>query len=177
MTVLLLGDSNLARLYHELPDLVPRAFGPDVECQAVGGAWSGSLRGQVNDRNLSDYDAIVVSIGSSDNHASFASSPAIFRENLSRELDRGGRWIALVPPGLERAVDPSRTDEVNDLIRVYAGVLTELIEASSGIAIDLGAITKRLGAAAFVADGMHLTRAAYEELTPNIASAIATITG
>jgi hypothetical protein len=38
MTVLLLGDSNLARLYHELPDLVPRAFGPDVDCQAVGGA-------------------------------------------------------------------------------------------------------------------------------------------
>jgi hypothetical protein len=52
-----------------------------------------------------------------------------------------------------------------------------LIEASGGIAIDVRAITERLGVDAFAADGMHLTRAAYEELTPNIASAIATITG
>lgn len=175
MTVLLLGDSNLARLYHELSDLVPQAFGLDVECQAVGGAWSGSLRRQVNERNLSEYDAIVISIGTSENHPSFASSPDIFRKNLSRELDRGGRWIALVPPGLQRAVDPSRTDEVNKLIRVYTDVLTELIEASGGIAVDLRAITRQLGAAAFDHDGMHLTRATYAELGPKIADAIATI--
>jgi hypothetical protein len=42
MTVLLLGDSNLARLYHGLPDLVPPTFGASVECRAVEGAWSGS---------------------------------------------------------------------------------------------------------------------------------------
>ena len=33
MTVLLLGNSNFARLYHELPDLVPQACGPDVHQQ------------------------------------------------------------------------------------------------------------------------------------------------
>lgn len=171
MAVLLLGDSNLARLYYQLPDLVPQAFGADVECRAVGGAWSGSLRHQVGDRDLSDYDAVVVSIGSSDNHPAFASSPSIFRENLSRELDRGGRWIALVPPGLARAAERD-TDEVNALIRVYAGVLAELIKASGGIGVDVRAITESLGPAAFDDDGMHLTRAAYEKLVPRIADAI-----
>lgn len=175
MTVLLVGDSNLARLYHDLPDLARLAFGSDVDCRAVGGAWSGSLRDQIDGRNLSDYDAIILSIGSSDNHPSFASTPAIFKQNLSRELDRGGRWIALVPPGLKRALDPSRTDEVNKLIQVYAGVLTEMITASGGITIDVHAIISRLGPTAFDPDGMHLTRAAYQELAPKIANAITTI--
>lgn len=175
MTVLLLGDSNLARLYHDLPDLARLAFGSDVECRAVGGAWSGSLRDQIDSRNPPDYDAIVLSIGSSDNHLSFASSPAIFKQNLSRELDRGGRWIALVPPRLKRALDPSRTDEVNKLIQVYARILTELIKASGGISIDVHAIISRLGSSAFDPDGMHLTRTAYEQLAPKIANAITTI--
>lgn len=172
MTVLLLGDSNLARLYYELPDLVPRAFGADVECRAAGGAWSGSLRDQIGDRALPDYDAIVVSIGSSDNHPDFASSPTIFRENLSRELERGGRWIALLPRDLVRALKPTRTDEVNALIRIYAGVLAELIKTSGGIALDVGAITGGLTPAAYDDDGIHLTRLAYEKLVPEIASAI-----
>lgn len=175
MTVLLLGDSNLARLYHDLPDLAHVAFGSDVECRAAGGAWSGSLQDQIDGRNPPDYNAIVLSIGSSDNHPSFASSPAIFEQNLSRELARGGHWIALVPPGLKRALNPSRTDEVNKLIQVYAGVLTELIAAFGGVSIDVHAITSRLGPIAFDTDGMHLTRAAYEELAPKIALAIAAI--
>jgi lysophospholipase L1-like esterase len=172
VTVLLLGDSNLARLYYELPDLVPAAFGDSVECRAVGGAWSGSLRSQIGDRTLSDYDAIVVSIGSSDNHPAFASSPAIFRENVSLELEHGGRWVALVPPGLARAPKPFDTAEVNALIRVYAGVLAELVKARGGIALDVRAVAGRLGPAAYDADGMHLTRAAYQELVPEIADAI-----
>ncbi|WP_405063442.1 SGNH/GDSL hydrolase family protein [Kribbella sp. NBC_01505] len=173
MTVLLLGDSNLARLYHELPDLVPAAFGGSVECRAVGGAWSWSLREQVGDRPLSEYDAIVLSIGSSDNHPAFASSPKRFRENVSRELERGGRWVALVPPGLARAPHPFDTAEVNASIRLYAEVLTELVEAAGGIAVDVRAVTDRLGPAGFDADGMHLTRTAYQELVPKIAEALA----
>lgn len=172
MTILLLGDSNLARLHHGLPDLVPQAFGASVECRAVGGAWSGSLRNQVGDRIPSDYDAIVVSIGSSDNHPALASSPVLFRENVSRELERGGHWIALVPPGLSRAPEPFDTAEVNALIRVYAGVLTELVKARGGIALDVHAVVDRLGPAAFDGDGMHLTRLAYQELVPEIANAI-----
>ncbi len=172
MTVLLLGDSNLARLYHGLPDLVPPAFGPSVECRAVGGAWSGSLRDQVGDRTLPDYDAIVVSIGSSDNHPAFASSPALFGKNVSRELERGGRWIALVPPGLARAPEPFDTAEVNALIRVYAEVLAELVKAHGGIALDVRRVADKLGPAAFDPDGMHLTRAAYRQLVPEIAEAI-----
>ncbi|WP_406051566.1 SGNH/GDSL hydrolase family protein [Kribbella sp. NBC_00889] len=172
VTVLLLGDSNLARLYHGLPDLVPLAFGASVECRAVGGAWSGSLRDQIGDRTLSEYDAIVLSIGSSDNHPAFASSPALFRENVSRELERGGRWIALVPPGLARAPEPFDTAEVNALIRVYAGVLAELVLARGGIALDVRGVADRLGPAAFDADGMHLTRVAYQEMVPEIAGAI-----
>lgn len=122
-----------------------------------------------------DYDAIVVSIGSSDNHPSFGSTPAIFRENLTRELERGGRWIALIPPGLKRALNPPRTEKVNKLIEVYADILTELIETSGGIAINVRAIIGPLRHAAFDDDGMHLTRAAYQELVPKIADAIATI--
>lgn len=102
----------------------------------------------------------------------FRHSPALFRENVSRELERGGRWIALVPPGLARAPEPFDTAEVNALIRVYAGVLAELVKARGGIALDVRAVADRLGPAAFDADGMHLTRAAYQELVPEIADAI-----
>lgn len=70
---------------------------------------------------LSDCDAVVVSIGSSDDHPAFDSSPEIFRQNLSRELERGRCWVALVPPGLAHAPDPFDTAEVNALIRVYVG--------------------------------------------------------
>jgi lysophospholipase L1-like esterase len=175
MTTLLLGDSNLVRLYNRHSDLLPLAFGGSVECRAVNGAWSGSLRDQIDDRALSDYEAVVVSIGSSDNHPAFASSPAAFRENLSRELQRGGQWIALVPPGLARAPEPFDTAEVNALIRVYAEALIQLVKASGGIAIDMRAVTDKLGPAAFDPDGMHLTRSAYEELVPEIAEAIRAI--
>lgn len=173
MTVLLLGDSNLVRLYHKHPDLVPLAFGASVvECRAINGAWSGSLRDQVGDRTLSDYVAVVVSIGSSEGHPPYASSPELFRENVSRELERGGHWIALVPPGLARAPEPFSTAESNALIRVYAEVLAELVKARRGIALNVRAVVDRLGPAAFDADGMHLTRAAYEELVPEIADAV-----
>ena len=172
MTVLLLGDSNLALLYHQFPDLVPLAFGADVECQAAGGAWSGSLRDQIGDRAASDYEAVVVSIGSSDSHIPYGSSPAAFRENLSRELDSGGRWIALLPRDLARALDPSTTDEVNTRIRIYSGILAELVKASGGIALDVGAITGTPALAAYDDDGIHLTRGAYENLVPEIANAI-----
>jgi lysophospholipase L1-like esterase len=172
MTVLLVGDSNLARLYYELPDLVPQAFGADVECRAAGGAWSGSLRQQIGDRAASDYKAVVVSIGSSDSHTPYGSSPAAFRENLSRELESGGRWIALLPRDLVRALDPSETDEVNTRIRTFSGILAELVKASGGIALDVGAITGTLALAAYGGDGIHLTRGAYEKLVPEIANAI-----
>jgi lysophospholipase L1-like esterase len=172
MTVLLVGDSNLARLYYELPDLVPQAFGADVECRAAGGAWSGSLRQQIGDRAASDYKAVVVSIGSSDSHTPYGSSPAAFRENLSRELESGGRWIALLPRDLVRALDPSETDEVNTRIRTFSGILAELVKASGGIALDVGAITGTLALAAYDDDGIHLTREAYEKLVPEIANAI-----
>lgn len=172
MTVLLVGDSNLARLYNDLPDLVPQAFGTDVECRAAGGAWSGSLRHQIGDRSASDYEAVVVSIGSSDSHTPYGSSPTTFHENLSRELEGGGLWIALLPRDLLRALDPSETDEVNSRIRTYSGILAELVKASGGIALDVGAITGTLALAAYEDDGIHLSRGAYEKLVPEIANAI-----
>ena len=172
MTVLLLGDSNLAVLQDQYPDLVPLAFGGDVESCAVGGAWSGSLRGQVGDRDPASYDAVVLSIGSSDNHPAFSSSLGLFRKNVARELERGGRWVALVPPGLARAPEPFDTAEVNDLIRDYAEVLAELVTTAGGTAIRVRAVTDRLGPAAFDPDGMHLSRAAYEALVPEIAEAL-----
>jgi lysophospholipase L1-like esterase len=172
MTVLLVGDSNLALLCDKLPDLVPQAFGADVECRAAGGAWSGSLRHQIGDRAPSDYEAVVVSIGSSDSHPPYGSSPAIFRENLARELGSGGRWIALLPRDLLRALDPATTDEINARIRTYSGILAELVTASGGIALDVGAITGTPAPAAYDDDGIHLTREAYEKLVPEIANAI-----
>lgn len=172
VTILLLGDSNLARLCDDFPHLARQAFGDDVENRAAGGAWSGSLREQIGDRRLGAYEAIVVSIGSSDNHPSFASSPAIFRHNIARELRRGGRWIALLPRDLVRALDPSRTEEVNAQIRLYKDVLEKLIMSIGGVALDVGAITGGLGPEAYDADGMHLTRAAYELLVPEISAAI-----
>lgn len=173
MTVLLLGDSNLARLHHDLPDVRRLALGADVECRAAGGAWSGSLRDQIGSRDLADYVAVVLSIGSSDNHPAFSSSPEIFRDNLSQALARGGRWIALIPPGVARAISRS-TEEANALIKAYAEVLVELVEAVGGICVDVRSVVDRLGPAAYDPDGMHLSRAAYEDLAPALAEALGT---
>jgi len=175
MTILLLGDSNLVVLQEQYPDLVPLAFGGDIESRAVGGAWSGSLRGQVGDRDPESYDAVVLSIGSSDSHPPYGSSLDLFRENVTRELERGGRWVALVPPGLVRALEPYDTAEINVLIREYAEALAELVTAAGGTAIRVREVTDRLGPAAFDPDGMHLSRAAYEGLVPQIAEVLAPV--
>ncbi len=177
MTVLLLGVSNLVLLQNQHPDLVPLAFGADVdvESRAVGGAWSGSLRSQVGDRNPAAYDAVVLSIGSSDSHPDYSSSPDLFRENVTRELERGGRWVALVPPAVARAHGPFDTGEVNALIKEYAAVLAELVTTHGGTAIEVRTVTDRLGPAAFDPDGRHLSRASYEALVPQIAAALDTI--
>jgi lysophospholipase L1-like esterase len=47
-----------------------------------------------------------------------------------------------------------------------------LVEASGGIALDVGAITGTLALAAYEDDGIHLSRKAYEKLVPEIADAI-----
>ncbi|WP_165949380.1 hypothetical protein [Kribbella turkmenica] len=51
-------------------------------------------------------------------------------------------------------------------------MLAELVQACGGIALGVHAVSDRLGPAAFDADGMHLTRVAYQELAPDIADAI-----
>lgn len=43
------------------------------------------------------------------------------------------------------------------------------------MAVDVRAVTDRLGPAPFDPDGMHLSRLAYEELVPEIADAIKAI--
>ncbi|HUN35013.1 MAG TPA: hypothetical protein VMU95_23680, partial [Trebonia sp.] len=73
---------------------------------------------------------------------------------------------------LLRALDPSTTDEINTRIRTYSGILAELVKASGGIALDVGAITGTPAPAAYDDDGIHLTRGAYERLVPEIANAI-----
>lgn len=148
MTILLLGDSHLAFLYVDHPDLV--ASWGKVECRAFGGATMFDLPGQVRGLDLRSYDAVVVSVGSND--LFLGETPLDTSKRFDEFVDQhpGVTWVWLESPNFPNPV-PGLPRSVPTL---------ELLAP--------------LGGNAYLSDGVHLSRAAYEVLVPAIAAQLGT---
>lgn len=145
MTVLLVGDSHLAYAFRDYPDLISRSLGPSVESVAFGGATVADLPGQVRGLTLPSYSSVVVSVGSNDE---FMGLP--FRGPLDAFVAAHPdvRWVWLASPNFDLPMDG----------------LAPLVHT-------LGVLAP-LGQDAYVGDGVHLTRAAYEVLLPAVGDAL-----
>lgn len=169
MRVLLLGDSHLARLGPD--DLVGLAA--RVTNAAVGGALATDLAGQLAAIDLGTHDAVVVSVGTND-AAPWQQVPL---DDFGRTLAASLPPLPLVyvaPPGVDEARTRRGVDRTVALLARWSAVGRAVVERAGGVVVETPVLLAPLGSAAFVDDGLHLTRAAYDLLVPAIAEALGT---
>ena len=148
MGFLFLGDSHLAYLVRDHPDLVTAGLGDAVTCRAFGGAIVADLPGQVRGLDLNAFDAVVVSVGTNDLFMGVSGRELATKLDAFMSSHPGVRWVCLESPNF-----PHPT-------------------SSLAVAVQTRDQLAPLGDAAFVGDGVHLSRRAYETLVPAIADAV-----
>jgi lysophospholipase L1-like esterase len=166
MSILVLGDSHLARVSRELVALLP-----DATVRAFGGAVATDLPAQCRGLDLAAYDVVLVSLGTND--AGWREVPLdVFTDALGALLDQvaGSRVVLVTSPGADEARAP---DWSNAKLSTFAAAASALVSAAGGTVIDTPALLAPLGTEAFLDDGFHLTPAAYGLLLPAIARAAA----
>jgi lysophospholipase L1-like esterase len=163
MSVLVLGDSHLARVGPALVSLLPGAT-----VRAFGGAVATDLSAQADGLDLAAYDVVVVSIGTND--AGWRDVPLeVFTREVEGLVARvPGRVLLVTSPGADEARAPGWS---NAKLGEFAAAATALVMAAAGGVIDTPSVLAPLGADAFLDDGFHLTTAAYDLLLPAIAHA------
>jgi len=165
VTVLLLGDSHLARV-----DNVGR-IGPQVTNRAVEGSIAAQLEGQLAGLDLDEYDVVVISIGTNDaapwRDLTLPEFTSAIRDALTRIGDK--RTVFMRSPGVETGV---RGEELRLRMAEYAEAAASLFTRAGGEVINTPQLLAPLGAAAFNDDGLHLTARAYDVLLPAVAHAI-----
>lgn len=167
MDIQLLGDSHLAYLVVQHPDLLA-GLGDRVECLAFGGATADDLAGQAAGRTLSG--TAVVSVGTNDLFV--GSEVDHFRRTLAAFLGThpAARWLLVPTPGFDLPEQPGLTDRAD----AFTVAATKAVLAHGGTVVHTRDVLAPLGPDAFVADGVHLSRAGYEVLVPAIAEACRT---
>jgi lysophospholipase L1-like esterase len=175
MTILLLGDSHLARLRTiGGQDRLEELGGAPVDNRAVGGSTVRDLPGQADGLDLSSYDAVVVSLGTNDAAPWGAVPLDDFRAGLSAVVDASARWVALTTPGVDAARTPDG-GRGNDVMAEYADALAAVVEGVGGVALRSRDVIAPLGGDGFVEDGFHLSPSAYDRLLPAVAEAVASV--
>ena len=175
MTILLLGDSHLARLRDLGQDDLEALLGTPVENRAVGGSTVRALPGQAAGLDLSSYDAVVVSLGTND-AGQWGDVPlADFRPRLASVVGSvATRWVAVTTPGVDGASTPDGRRS-NDVMSGYADALASVVEGAGGVTVWSRDVIASLGSDGFQDDGFHLTPSAYDLLLPAIAKAVASL--
>ncbi|WP_110182541.1 SGNH/GDSL hydrolase family protein [Nocardioides solisilvae] len=175
--VLLLGDSHLARLGPRVP-----ALGAGVVNRARGGASSRDLAGQVAaaraDAVGGRYDAAVVSVGTND-AAPWKQVPLEECASLlaAAVADLPCPVVLLAPPGVDEARLTRERDRTEAVVAHYRARLSRVVLASDGRVVAPPGLLAPLGPDAFLADGVHLTPAAYDVLLPAVAAAVSALLG
>lgn len=169
MSVLLLGDSHLARIRAGRLARLRALVGGQVTNAAVGGSCSTALAGQA----CPGYDVLVISVGTNDGAPWKRLDLDVFSSVLGDFVStRPERLVYVAPPGVDEARLGLRpVDRTNQLMASYAAVGARLVERASGLLVDVPALIAPLGAAAFVDDGVHLSDAAYDLVIPALARA------
>jgi lysophospholipase L1-like esterase len=165
MSVLVLGDSHLARVGPALVALLP-----DATVRAFGGAIATDLAAQADGLDLAAYDVVVVSIGTND--AGWREVPVdVFTREVEALVARvPGRIVLVTSPGADEARAPSWS---NATLADFATAAAALVTAAGGTVIDTPSLLAPIGTDAFLDDGFHLTVAAYDLLLPAIHDAAA----
>ena len=166
MSVLVLGDSHLARVG---PTLVAQL--PDATVRAFGGAVATDFVAQADGLDLAAYDVVVVSIGTND--AGWRDVPLdVFTREVEDLLSRvPGRVVLVTSPGADEVRAPSWS---NAKLAEFATSAATRVNAAGGTVIDTPSLLAPLGADAFLDDGFHLTAAAYDLLIPVLATVAST---
>lgn len=158
MSVLLLGDSHLAR-FRPYRRLVAR----DCTVRAVGGASAAELLDQLGDLDPGRFDVVVVSVGTNDCGVKPAALPD-FLDAIRRLVERVAPTPVLMvgnPGADERAVDYD-----DDQMRKYAAEAAALVRSMGGTVLDIPSVIAPLGRAGRTADGLHVSKLAHVLLIP-----------
>lgn len=164
MSVLVLGDSHLARVRDDL-----ERGGPDVTVRAFGGAIATDLSGQLAGLDPAAYDVVVVSVGTND--AGWRDVPVeLFTKAFADLLAQvpTARVVLVTSPGADEVRAPGWS---NAKLSAYAAAAAALVAEAGGTVLDTPALLAPLGAGAFLDDGFHLTAAAYDLLLPALHAA------
>lgn len=164
MTVLLLGDSHLARLAP-----FRRLIARDCTVRAVGGAVAAELLDQLGDLDPAAYQVIAVSVGTND----CGLRPATlsdFLASIRALLERTGPTPVLLvnnPGADDRAVG---YDE--DQLKTYAAEAAALVRDAGGAVLDISTVIAPLGRRGRTPDGIHVSKAGHLLLLPALRLAV-----
>ncbi len=169
--VVLLGDSHLARVRRDLARIAP-----SVTNAAVGGATVRELMAQAMSAGVTSHDVLVVSVGSND-AAPWKSVPlaefAALLDAFLATVPHAG-LVLLSPPGVDEARLAGAGNRTNAVLDTYAEAACTRFAAAGAVVVDGRALLADLGPAAYDADGLHLTAAAYDVVLPALAAAVTT---
>lgn len=173
MRIVLLGDSHLARLDHDLDRI--GGSGHEVANHAMGGSIAVDLAAQAVAADLRSDDTVVISIGTNDAAEWRPTEVETFEPTLATFLaDLDVAHLVLVTsPG----TDESRLGDTGpgfppDQIATYAAAAGRLGRASGAAVVDAAVVLAPLGGRAFLDDGVHLAPDGYDVLLPVIAAAV-----
>ncbi len=178
MRIVLLGDSHLARLGNDLPQVAAR-LSPDDEIVnfSIGGSIAVDLAQQAQAAQLRPTDTVVISIGTNDaaqwrpiDHTSFEESLGAFLGDLDV-----ARLVVISSPGTDEGrMGDTGPDFPPDQISAYAETVERLTHAVGGVVVRAAELLAPLGGRAYLDDGVHVTSAGYDVLLPAIADAVDT---
>lgn len=165
MSLVLMGDSHLARVRRELVSL-----GREVRNVAVGGATVRDLDGQLDLVAAIRPETVVLSVGTNDAAARHGVSRAHFVAALEDVLVRlqESTAIYVTSPGVieSRAAGQHWT---NTRVAEYRQAALDACAEHNLACIRAEKILGQLGARAFAEDGLHLNGLGYRTLLPVIA--------
>ena len=160
MRVLLLGDSQLARLAR-----YPLPVAREVVNRAVGGANAHDLPQQYADLDLAAFDAVLLGIGTND----AGTRPVPLDEFVAAVSDvvtRAGSTpvVFVASPG----ADARATDYDDPHMAFYAAAARSVVVAAGGGFVDTPRVLAPLGPLGRMPDGIHVGKAAHLVYIPEL---------
>jgi len=150
MRVLMLGDSQLARLSR-----YPRLVARETTNRAVGGATAPEMLDQLGDLDPAAYDVVLVGVGTNDAGSRPVPLPD-FVGAIQAVIDRlGGTPLVFVTsPGADaRAID---YDDAH--MTAYASAGAAVVLAAGGEVVDTPSVIAPMRLAGRTPDGIHISQ-------------------
>jgi lysophospholipase L1-like esterase len=150
MRVLMLGDSQLARLAR-----YPRLIARETTNRAVGGATAPEVLDQLGDLDPAAYDVVLVGVGTNDAGTRPVPLPDFVAaiENVIARLARTP-FVFVTSPGAD-----ARAAGYDDaLMASYAHAASAVVRAAGGSVVDTPAVIARLRGAGRTPDGIHISQ-------------------